>query len=211
VEEQLWRAGMYQILAGLLTEPDETSAAVYVDDKAYYEEVCKQDPMLAGREKDWPVPPSTLAEWQQLYYQSFVVSAQKCLIPVESIYRQWTYDETCSLPIAKEKGHLMSDAALHMRKLYQEYGVELPESMNQQPDHLALELEFMGVLVELGNLERQRIFVREHLDWVVELFAEAREKNIPQYYQNVLNLIEVWLSIESGRLGERTGKNGKCS
>lgn len=155
---------------------------------------------MAGQEKAWPEPPADLADWQRWYHRSFTLPPKERLVPVESIYRQWTHDETCGLPIAKEKGHLMSDAALHMLKLYAEYGIELPDDLEQQPDHLLLELEFMGMLVEEAEAELQHVFLREHLDWVGELQREAQARKIPQYYQQVLELIGIWLDAERDRL-----------
>lgn len=200
VEEQKMRIEMYQLLVELLAEPSQDFADMYAEATACYMDVCQHYHVLASKEIGWPEKPASLAEWQQLHYRSFVMPPKDRLVAVESIYRQWTYDKSCGLTIAREKGHLMSDSAMHMLKLYQEYGIELPAVMSQQPDHLLLELEFMGILVEQGDLSRQRLFLQEHLNWVEELYDDARCKQIPPYYQQVIGLVCAWLKAESSKL-----------
>jgi TorA maturation chaperone TorD len=142
-----------------------------------------------------------IAEQRNLYYQSL----EGKLLPVESIYRQWTFDRTAEVPFAKEKGYLMSDAALHMNALYQQYGLEIPEDYSGMPDHLCLEFEFMAFLVENETLEKQTLFLNEHLDWLEEFYQTAVEKGITGFYAILLKLAIAFTAKEREFLQKSIG------
>lgn len=111
------------------------------------------------------------------------------LLPVESVYKVWTESAGADLPHARSRGWLGGDPARHMAWLYAEAGIEIPAAMAATPDHLALELEFMSLLVETGSAEQQALFRRQHLDWVGELAARANQPDVPPFYRNLLALI----------------------
>jgi TorA maturation chaperone TorD len=127
------------------------------------------------------------------FYEAF---EGRKLFPIESIYRQWTHDESAEVPFAKEKGYLMSDAALHMLELYRQYGIEFPAQFQGQPDHLCLELEFMSFLVSHGNEEMQRTFLHEHLDWLDDFCSEAHNKGLTGFYANLVALVQEFVCQE---------------
>ena len=101
--------------------------------------------------QDWPQLAGEQSDLQRHYFDSFFYPNAMRVVPVESIYRQWTFDETAQVPFAKEKGYLMSDAALHMKKLYEQMGLVIPAEYQSSPDHLCLELEFTALLLEQGR------------------------------------------------------------
>ncbi|UTW68982.1 molecular chaperone TorD family protein [Anaerobacillus sp. HL2] len=79
--------------------------------------------------------------------------------PIESLYKQWTTDPTAQVSIAKNKGYLMGDAALHMKYLYDQYQIEVPEGFSNMPDHLTLQLEFLAFLHESGSYDTVKQFI----------------------------------------------------
>ncbi len=155
---------------------------------------------------DYPVPLPIYHNWAELagddatlaqaYNRSFVYPPEGRVVPVESAYRQWTYDPGAQVPFAREKGYLMGDAALHMRALYEGYGLELPREFAATPDHLGLELEFACFLLEKATPEQQAVFWREHLDWVDELSRDADDKGIPLFYRQVLKVAAIFLGAD---------------
>lgn len=98
------------------------------------------------------------------------------IVPVESIYRQWAEGLKSELPFAKEKGYLLSDRALHMKAILQRYGLEIPQEMAYTPDHLIIQLEFLGFLLDNKMFQEAEAFLGEHLDWLDDLLQIAEEK-----------------------------------
>ncbi len=155
---------------------------------------------------DYAVPLPAYHDWAALaggdealaraYNRSFVYPPESRVVPVESVYRQWTCDPGAQVPFAREKGYLMGDAALHMKALYEGYGLEVPPELAATPDHLGLELEFACFLLENAAPDRQAIFWREHLDWVDDLSREADEREIPLFYRQVLRVTAAFLRAD---------------
>ncbi|MDD4601411.1 Chaperone protein TorD [bioreactor metagenome] len=148
---------------------------------------------------DWPTIANDLATVAAAYRQSFIFPIDSRIVPVESIYRQWTHDTTAELSFAREKGLLMSDHALHIKTLYDSYGITIPPEYHSMPDHICLELEFAAFLLEQQETEKYLIFIKEHLNWLDELAEAAEKQNIPDYYRQIIKLTAQFLSLELRR------------
>ena len=105
--------------------------------------------------------------------------------PIESLYKVWTTDKSCEITIANQKGYLKGDWAFHMEELLTGVGFEIPLQFAHCPDHLILELEFASILVEEAPAEAQIKFVEYHFDWLEDLLEAAKDKNVPELYQNL--------------------------
>jgi len=81
----------------------------------------------------------------------------------------------------------------------------------EPPDHLGLELQFMGFLCapdqrEDANAssqdveEARRAFLQEHLDWVKEFYKRIRTFKPDPFYEALLALTEVWLELHREHL-----------
>jgi TorA maturation chaperone TorD len=132
-----------------------------------------------------------------LYHKCFDRPGADNLFLVESIYKPWTMDTGCSLVMAKQKGFLMGDSALHMLELYQYFGLQLPEDFNCQPDHLVLELEFLSFLYENYSIKETNQFINDHLDWIVDLIEKSQEFDVPDFYITTLNAVNSFILRES--------------
>jgi len=139
-------------------------------------------------------------QWRALYKQANA-PANPRLQPIESVHKVWTSDPSCEMPFAREKGLLQGDAAHHLYQLYRELGFELPRGYADCPDHLILELEFMGVLVEEAEPRMQSTFLEQHLDWVPTLIEDAERKQVAELYLELLRWIERFLELERARIG----------
>lgn len=148
---------------------------------------------------NWPTIASDLESLAFAYRQSFIFPVDSRIVPVESIYRQWTYDTTAEVPFAREKGLLMSDHALHIKTLYDAYGITIPSEYQSMPDHICLELEFAAFLLEQQATEQYFIFIREHLNWLDELAKDAEKQGIPDYYHQLVKMTAQFLSLELRR------------
>ncbi len=203
MEKVTYRQGVLAILAELLQTPDEGLGGELPGMVAYLREAFAAlgypVPLLAYQ--DWPRLGGDAAALAGDYNRSFVYPPESRVVPVESVYRQWTQDASAQVPFAKEKGYLMGDAALHMKALYEGYGLEIPAEFAATPDHLGLELEFAAFLLEHETPERQAIFWREHLDWADELSQDADKAGIPLFYRQVLAVTAAFLRAEREQYG----------
>ena len=148
---------------------------------------------------DWPALLPDLPSATAAYRQSFLFPVHSRVLPVESVYRRWTSDASAEVPFAAEKGLLLSDHALHMKDLYQTFGITIPEEYESMPDHLCLELEFAALLLEHDAETKYGVFIAEHLNWLDDLVAEAEQKEVPDYYLQLIKLTAQFLTLELRR------------
>jgi TorA maturation chaperone TorD len=149
--------------------------------------------------ENWPILLPDLPAAIAAYRQSFLFPVQSRVVPVESIYRRWTIDASAEVPFAAEKGLLLSDHGLHMKALYDTFGIMLPVEFQSTPDHLCLELEFAALLLEHNEETKHGLFIAEHLNWLDDLVAEAEKLAIPDYYRQVIKLTAQFLTLELRR------------
>ena len=88
-------------------------------------------------------------------------------IPVESLYTDWNPDNVNPL-IGKQKGLYLGASARYMRALIEQLGLEVPAEYADCPDHLALELDLVAVLLRSGMDAEARQFVAERFDWLTD-------------------------------------------
>ncbi|MFZ5827883.1 MAG: TorD/DmsD family molecular chaperone [Bacillota bacterium] len=189
------RARMYALLAQPLLPPGEESRRICSGQWA-----AEARETLQALGLDLPVPPSLGArscrQAQQEYLDALAAPGHP-VRPVESIHKVWTTDPTATLPIANQKGWLGGDAAAHLRALYEAMQISIPPDFAHAPDHLALELEFMSLLIEQGTQEQQELFRAQHLDWLNDLAADARSRGAPLFYQDLLELTAAFVSLDA--------------
>ena len=139
----------------------------------------------------------SLAPLQSYFIRCFIGIGQKSAIPVESIYKKWTEDQTTRLPIAGSTGYLMGDPALHAQYLLTHYGLNIPPDYRMMPDHLSLLLELAAFLLRNRSDDEAQLFLTQHLDWIgkleealIELEPEnAADQEAQRFYQLVLQTI----------------------
>lgn len=149
--------------------------------------------------ENWPMLASNLSSLTSAFRQSFLFPIESRVVPVESIYRPWTYDSTADNLCAQAKGLFMSDHALHMKALFEDHGLALPTEFLSTPDHLCLELEFAALLLDQHKLEHYAVFIQEHLNWLNGLLEDASRQQIPVYYLQAIKLTAQFLSLELRR------------
>lgn len=108
--------------------------------------------------------PLTGYEYATFSGELFVPGLPFALMPVESLYRPWS--QAAGNQFGATRGLYMGDSAQHMADLYAALDIEVPEQFAAMPDHLSLELEFLALLLEAGNLQGAREFVADHLAWL---------------------------------------------
>ncbi|HSR13585.1 MAG TPA: molecular chaperone TorD family protein, partial [Thermodesulfobacteriota bacterium] len=144
-------------------------------------------------------PDSFLAELQAEYDRLF--AGPEVQVPLnESCYKPWTQDPECRLSFAGEKGLMMGDPALHMKAIFEECGLEIPDECRAAPDHLALQLDFLSLLYAKAGDREIRRFIGDHLDWVPDLKAEMAPFHPHVFYGDGIEALDFFLNEERRRL-----------
>lgn len=172
-------------------------------DQAYYDEVYSRqvDEELSGLfskikliiEPQFKEQCPSLEELQSQFMDLFSGIKQPSAPPIESVYKVWTTDPSAKISIAKSKGYLMGDAALHMQHLYKQYQVEVPSGYENMPDHLTLQLEFLAYLHEGDNSEAIKQFIIEHLDWLDDFINELEKLDDSGFYLYATRILQTFL------------------
>lgn len=138
------------------------------------------------------------------YYPLFVGPFPPFALPVESVYKGWAHEGTTPIVAPDARGMFMGEPAVDMLKRYQYYDIQVPVAFKDTPDHLALLLEYMGLLCEAES-EAQGIFLRDHLDWVPEFRRLIDRCSDSGFYRCVAGATESFLAYEQRRLNEGGG------
>ena len=113
------------------------------------------------------------------------------VVPVESVYKAWKEGKD-------EKGYIMGDPAIEMKKRYGMAGIDIPEMYKDTPDHISLLLEYASLLCENLEKESRAGFVSGHLDWVEDLRNDIYQYSENHFYRAVADVTVSFLK------GERT-------
>lgn len=132
------------------------------------------------------------------YHALFTVPSGRFILPVESVFKEWRAEGD----LTAESGMIMGPPALDMLERYRAGGLHIPKEMRDYPDHLALLLEYGGLLCEEGDLQEQRDFVANHLDQWIETLADQVEdlSEIP-FYGGVARALRTFVRAERRDLG----------
>lgn len=109
---------------------------------------------------------TSFEQMKMTYNRCFVGPSEPFAPPVESIYKQWTTDPSAETPIANETGYLYGDPAIHLKHLYQQYQLKIPEQFRNMPDHLGLQIEFLVFLMDHCTFEQLEQYLDDHFDWL---------------------------------------------
>lgn len=111
------------------------------------------------------------------------------VVPVESVYKEWQRGK-------KEKGYIMGDPAIEMKKRYEMLDIEIPQIYKDTPDHIALILEYVALLCEnLPEISRSE-FVLNHLDWVEWLHDDIYKFSQSDFYRSVADTTVAFIKNE---------------
>jgi TorA maturation chaperone TorD len=155
------------------------------------------DPQLLAELSAEKSPEVDLAALQREYERLFGNLTGQKISLVESTYKPWTGDSGCVLAFAGDKGLLTGDAALHMREMFCQFSLEVPEEFRSSPDHLVLELEFLSLLYHLATPEQIQRFIKDHLDWIPYLKDRVDRAHPHPFYRKAIELINLFLFHES--------------
>lgn len=196
------KAKVARLLAWLLTDPDEEMVEALRNREIcnllsdYFESVKGKAPSLEGFLPGGDQS-HLLKQMKGEYRRLFQNPGADDLWWVESVHKAWTKDPECRLSMAKEKGYVMGDPALHMTELYRFMGMDLPEAFSGLPDHIVLELEFLAFLFERSLAEDAvKTFLNDHFDWVPDMVKRGKTYQPSPFYVSVLEALERFIESE---------------
>ena len=131
------------------------------------------------------VLPENYEEFAELYMTSIGSTQKEAALPIESLYKQWTLDETCTIPFARDKGYILGDSALHINYLLEKLKIEIPYELQGMPDHLAILLELLAYFIEHAPENSTAEFLDDHFDWLDEFESQLSEVTVHPFYQRL--------------------------
>ncbi len=123
---------------------------------------------LSANEVDELFCPPLFDEKLGFAARHFTGGLPQSAIPVESLYTDWNTPDNVNPLIGKQKGLYLGASARYMRALIEQLGLEVPAEYADCPDHLALELDLVAVLLRSGMDAEARQFVAERFDWLTD-------------------------------------------
>lgn len=133
----------------------------------------------------------------------FTVPSEPMVSPYESCWRDTLeIDNTsgCSAyfepgsPAYKMVGCLRGPSATLVEEAYRQAGLELNPASHDLPDHIAVELEFLGRLYAQGKEEEARQFYQAHLQpWVFDFLKKLKENPSSAFYRRLAQTLESFL------------------
>lgn len=155
-------------------------------------------PIDADGLQETGAPDTVLSRLLTGYHALFTVPSASFVLPVESVFKEWRAGEG----LGAGAGMIMGPPALDMLERYRARGLEIPSEMRDHPDHLALLLEYGGLLCEEGDRDELREFVATHLDqWIELLAAEVERLSGLPFYRDVARALRAFVEAERRTLG----------
>ena len=111
--------------------------------------------------------PPTYDEKRQFFARHFTGGLPESALPIESLYTPWD-DLDASSPFGAHDGMYMGRSARYMSALVEQLGLSIPPEYSDKPDHLALELDVIAVMLRSGMTSEARTFLRERFAWLTD-------------------------------------------
>jgi len=128
-------------------------------------------------------------EMKKCYMHCFLGATNPYAPPIESVYKVWTTDPSVDMAMAKNKGYLFGDAALHVRHLFEHYRLEIPVEFSKMPDHLTLLLEFLSFMIASSSDSEVKQYLNDHFDWLDDFKKELSKVENSSFYLDITEIV----------------------
>lgn len=150
---------------------------------------CPLQEFLSAGEVNALFTPPSYDEKRLFAARHFTGGLPGSAVPVESLYTAWSKGSLPS-PFSKAEGMYQGDSARYLRDLVERMGMEVPPEFSACPDHLALELDLIAVMLRSGMREEALLFVRERLSWLTSYRMRLLElDDDARFYIGLIDLI----------------------
>ena len=136
--------------------------------------------------------PPSFEEARRFAARHFTGGLPASAMPVESLYRPWSLDGSVALPT--EGGRYGGQSARYVAELCERLGLEVPPAFAAYPDHLALELDLLAVLLRSGMAPEARTFLMERFAWLTDYRRRLLELGDASFH---IALVDVILGIRT--------------
>ena len=109
--------------------------------------------------------PPTYEEKRQFASRHFTGGLPESALPIESLYVNTAKAGDLLSPV-DGKGMYLGTSARYMSALAEQLGFGIPSEFSDCPDHLALELDMVAVLLRSGMVDEARTFLSERFNWL---------------------------------------------
>lgn len=123
--------------------------------------------------------------------------------PVESLHTTWS--KSGDGAFAGRTGLYMGDAAVYMNDLANSMGIDIPPRFASTPDHLAVELEFISLMLDAGMTKEARSFCIERLEWLGSYRSKLIAIGVPALFY--LAIVDLLIGIRERQEAIATVKN----
>jgi TorA maturation chaperone TorD len=216
------RGNMYLFLSEVYLRPPKRTLVRAIVDKDFLAHLSSLfSPKAVTRLKKFAATAhfeNNLASLNQEYMDLFVVPTGRYVTPFEDVYRGGKSTEG-----EQERGLLMGERAVAVRRMYREAGAQMDRACKELPTHIGVELSFMGFLCEreavpirsekggapwdqkkrkardsIRYREHQIRFLQEHLNaWFPQLCQSIQAKAKSQYYRGLALITEEFLARDT--------------
>ena len=142
--------------------------------------------------------PSFCSDLEEIYVRLFISTRGRLAAPLyQSCYEY-------------ENAQLMGVAAGDMQKRFESKGLALAESMNEPPDHLSIELEYLYFLLEAGWDQDNRDLLDEAVSfaadilipWLTQLYERLSADTNSHFYSLMTSLLmSILTTIQTDGVG----------
>lgn len=138
--------------------------------------------------------PPTYAEKRTFAACHFTGGLPTSALPVESLYASWSSIPGEPAPFPQAHGFYLGDTARYQRALVESLGLSVPEAFSTYPDHLALEVDLIAVMLRSGMQDEARRYLTERFDWLTAYRMRLLTLDDAQFY---IGLIDVLVGIRA--------------
>lgn len=142
---------------------------------------------LAARGLEALTTPPTFAEKHHFAATHFTGGLPVSAMPVESLYRPWR--SGAATFSAAEGGCYGGDSARYVKDVVERLGMQVPPSFSAYPDHLALELDLVAVLLRSGMTEEARTFMGERFSWLAAYRDRLAQLEGAAFYEALIDAV----------------------
>lgn len=153
-----------------------------------------QEFLSAGEVDALFLPPSFDAKCR-FAARHFTGGLSESALPVESLYTTWSKNVSEQTPFPQAKGLYLGDSAQYMRALIESLDLQVPPEFTGCPDHLALELDLIAVMLRSGMQVESRLFLNERFGWLTAY--RMRLLSLGDEARFYIGLVDVLVGIQA--------------
>jgi TorA maturation chaperone TorD len=208
-----YRAESYRLLAACFYPPQDT----WLNQEKFFEDLAEVLRPICPDAVDFTAHMERVAEHEGVqelaveYAKLFVGPYELLAPPYGSVYLD-------------HQKRVMGDSTMAVKKMYQEYGLQLADDFKEVPDHIAVELEFMYYLIykeiealqqtdqknALTFLHAQKHFLHVFLrKFVFPFCAKIQEETISKFYQALADCVATFVRNDHNLFLEEKNKGAE--